>query len=82
MLLVLLHFDYDFLSFPDGHWPDFKSITVARLSTLDLQKSTGSGPYLLCLLSLDRGVNFQHGWFTCQHLDLARATVLSCAPSY
>ena len=55
---------------------------MARLSTLDLQDAAGSGRYLLYLLLLVKGGQFQYGWFTSQHLDLARATVLLCTLSY
>ena len=81
IFFVLLHLITIFFP-PGGHWPDLEFLTVARLSTLDLQKSAGFGRYLLCLLSLDKGGCFQYGWFTCQHLDLARPTILSCASNY
>ena len=55
---------------------------MARISTLDLQNAAGSGRHLLYLHLLVKGGHFQYGWFTRQHLDLARATILSCTPSY
>ena len=82
ILSMLLHLITIFFFSLDGHWPNLKPSTVARLFTLDLQNAAGSGRYLLYLLLLVKGGHFQDRWFTCQHLDLARATILSCTSSY